>query len=335
MYTVRITAAVCAVASIAIAQGPTLRFSTESVVGVFAQDGAVLDLKQVAGGVPIAAPLVLKASVGRTDATTTASPLSISPSTLGVRIIETGTATRTGAQTVRAGTTTSTAPLQITAAPHSFRMGLAGAVQGHLLIVLSGDASASARAGVEVDVDGDGNPEYRAAVDGTTQRASIKVNGALGVAAVITTHGLADSSPFVLSSSYRLDLAVQYQPDSACVITPYGRGCGPVLTGADRIVNNQHVFTFKLTGGFPNAGVALVFGDRPINFPIPGTQCPLLANPLALVLVRSDANGEANLRVPTPGPLGGTGYMQALPFQAGTTAVRIRSSNGLRVDCDA
>ncbi len=315
---------------------PTLHLSTETAVGVFAKDGPLVDVQIVAAGTPIPVPFALNAQAGGGQASTRATPQS--PTTnLGVHIHEDGSAVRNSALSdPSAGTTSSPAASTQLSSPHAFLMDLRGALQGKIVMHLTGDATSGARAWAAVDVGADGSIEFQQAVNGNAHRAEVGVSSPSGVPVIIAMFGFADTDPGRLGSGYRADLTVEFEPDMPCAITQYGQGCGPVLDGSDTLRGNVHVFDFKVSGAFPNAPVAMVFGDRPIAVRIPGTNCPLLAFPLVLVNLRADANGDAQLGIKVAGPMSGAAYLQALPFRLSAVGgLEITSSNGLKVDCDA
>ena len=129
---------------------------------------------------------------------------------------------------------------------------------------------------------------------------------------------------------------MSYVPDRPCQFSPYGTGCGGTrLTGVDVVQGTGHVITLNVTGAFPNAPVAMVFGDRRVQFPLIGHPgCELLANPLVLINLFANPNGNVSLTTPVRGRLSGQVTIQALPFGVGPGGrLLLRASNGLLMDC--
>ncbi|MEZ5988874.1 MAG: hypothetical protein R3F30_07075 [Planctomycetota bacterium] len=121
-----------------------------------------------------------------------------------------------------------------------------------------------------------------------------------------------------------------------CTVTPFGRGCGPRLTG--KVTDNDHkVFDHALllaTTDAPAHSIGLtVIGLEQTEWKLPFMACAMLVSPHGIVLVRSDKDGNASASIPFPARDGLTAHLQQCWFQFGREGVKAVNSNGVTLSC--
>jgi hypothetical protein len=118
------------------------------------------------------------------------------------------------------------------------------------------------------------------------------------------------------------------QVTDPAVIAPYGTACGVGLTGTDTILGNgSHAVQFDVTTA-PSAPALLALGFQAVNVPIPGSLCPLLAEPLDIWFAPANGMGQASFPLAIPAAAVGRLFVQAATFDA---ALAIQTSQGLDV----
>jgi hypothetical protein len=134
--------------------------------------------------------------------------------------------------------------------------------------------------------------------------------------------------------NYFIDCFIGFTVDqtTTCTVTPYGQGCGPVLSGGSQLVGNDHVVLLKCTGGFPNGWAIPTIGTRSINLPLPG-NCSLLSNALVLTLLKSDNAGVTSETFKIRSTDLVKSYHQFLPIDLFNNQLVLKTSNGAVLEC--
>lgn len=115
-------------------------------------------------------------------------------------------------------------------------------------------------------------------------------------------------------------------------LTPYGRTCGPLLSGTVGLDGTHRRVQLDLKQGFPQAIGLTVYGDRPIEVPIPGTSCFLNTTLVGVGFFVTGASGGAThtQRVPYAAQL--TVCVQDVVLRRNVSGgFDLESSNGLKV----
>lgn len=319
-------------ATAAAAQGPSL--STQTTVGVFARSGARVQVDAIAPNTPIIAARRIEATIDVAAASLGAGPGPTPDSfALGMQ----GHASAVAAVRVEAGTTTTPLNTPPAPGPVAFLLAWRGAAR-RFHLNMDGDASGGGAASVAVDVGDNGSVEFRQAVDGSAHTFAFDLGGLGGATtARVVLNGHAQPAAMSLRGVYQLGVALNADAlaEQPCQFTNYGAGCdGLGLGGVDRIVGMTHNIELNVRGGFPNLPVVLMFGERPLDLPIPGFPCRLLVNPLVTVAIQADQNGNLdNTFFVGPG-LQGFVFFQAVVLRRTTSnTLELKTSNGARMEC--
>lgn len=289
----------------------------------------------------------LGAAISRTDAgssgiqaalTGAAASLGVGPGALPQTFVfaAAGQANANGTTRGEAGSTSEPANVPPPQGPVSFLVAWTGPVR-RMQLAMGGNANDGGSAVVALDVGDDGSVEFRRAADGSAHTFDFVLggSGASRAKLVLDTHALPTTPS---RAAYQLDVTLDTAvPDEQpCRFASYGQGCdGLGLGGTDRILGQTHNIELNVRGGYPNMPIVLLFGDRPVAFPIPGhAPCHLLVNLLVSVPIQADGNGNLdNTFLVGPG-LEGMLFVQALVLRRGANnTIELKTSNGTRMEC--
>ena len=78
-----------------------------------------------------------------------------------------------------------------------------------------------------------------------------------------------------------------------CTFTSDGAGCGPKLSGSEKLANGLVIATFKVTKAPATAHGLIAFGVKSANIKLPG-NCVIHLEPLVVVVMNSDSRGKAS-----------------------------------------
>lgn len=136
--------------------------------------------------------------------------------------------------------------------------------------------------------------------------------------------------PAVLGAGF-LGLPLVAQ-SARCVVTPYGRTCGPLLEGSVRLDGQDRRVTLSLANGYRNTFGFSVFGARSIETRIPGSDCYLLTDPVLLLPFATDARGAAQRTFSMPYEVSLLAFAQDVTFVRDPQGrLDFSSSNGVRM----
>ncbi len=265
---------------------------------------------------------------------------STSGSGAAVHVYESGVANSDGSR--RAGAGTSNDPRGGGRAPHALAWAIpapAGTVAA-VTVAWRAGASANASTGVAVDVDGDGAADFTGRVsNGSDSRSqTFRVTaGRAGFSIGIITSG--NAAVLNGSEQYAGRLSVTWlQPSTtpSCTFTAFGRPCGGTLAAQEgRTTSGGVVIQYRVSGAAANAVAVLGLGTA-LSSPVtlPGTRCPLLVNPRALINGSTDANGNAGWRLPLPVRASGLNVdAQVVTLTLGATGAQLAATNGVNTMC--
>lgn len=101
------------------------------------------------------------------------------------------------------------------------------------------------------------------------------------------------------------------QVTDPAVIASYGPSCGVGLTATDTVqADGSHALQFQVAVA-PNGPALLAFGLDAANFPIPGSLCQALLQPIDIAFAPANAFGVATFNLPLPAATVGRFYLQA------------------------
>lgn len=314
----------------AIGQGLAARMTTLTPYGNFAREANRLAFKSLPAKTPIASPgTTVAANLNNTSAATIVG-WRVRAGVASMDVSEQGT----GNAGSIAGTTRSTAAINVTQGSHELLFEIAGraGTRGLLEMWASGIAQAGSGVKMAVDVGNDNTIDFSssASTGGSFDRfersATIPRSGVLSIR-IITTASLALRSGYAV---YKTGLSVRFTPGIACDVTPYGTSCGPRLTGQTTTTGAQRTLGLELATKSPLTPGVLVIGNRRLALQIGGTRCFLLSNFVASVGFVTDAKGVASRKFAFPATLQFSLTLQDAIFPGLTS---LQTSNGLEVVC--
>ncbi|MEM7199666.1 MAG: hypothetical protein AAF628_05330 [Planctomycetota bacterium] len=302
----------------------TLRTFTD--VGLFAVDGARIDVDGIAAGTEITGATSAMAFLGREAH----AYIDARPVPGGFDIIESGSvAAFGGAVAPTAGTTQATGPGPVTPALHSYLLTAPAAPTAQELLVDFLAFWPGSQLTISVDIGNDGVLEWTAAATGQLQRQLLRLPSG-GADVRVDFDGFADLAAGSYTSNTQL--RVRDAGEQPCSITEYGLGCGPALRGSDTILGGTtHQFTMTLQNGPALAPMIWAFGAQSTSAPLPLSSCRLLIVPALVVPGTTDARGAATLQWQS-GTLLGRWFAQTVVLAEAAPA-QLTSSRGLRFDC--
>lgn len=222
---------------------------------------------------------------------------------VGMQIDEHGLATSNDANShAQAGTSDSTPRTNPPAfGAHGVRATFAArpGATGVVIILLDGRSSANAHCAAFVDVDGDGTPDWRAAVNGTTQAARFQVTaGRQGIVVGAYTDGRAGIRGQG-QEGYGASLRVFFRADATaptCTWTSFSRPCGATLVGSDQVAPGGVRIQLDVSGAPASALGLMVIGNQ-LRAPaaLPFSRCDLLVDPRITIGFVTDAAGAATM----------------------------------------
>lgn len=319
-----------ALASALAAQGPSL--ATQTSVGVFARAGARAQIDAIAPLTVITAAVRVNASVEGAAAS-----LGVGPGGPPDSFVLTAGGTAGATAIVRGEAGTTTAPMNTVPSqgPVAFLLSYRGPAR-RIRVAMGGDSTGGGMASLAVDVGDDGSVEFRQAVDGAPHGFDFLLggDGATRAKLVVNAHAVPGTNSS--RAAYQLDALFSSEApgEQPCQFTNYGQGCdGLGLGGTDRIVGQTHNIELNVRGAFPNAPVILMFGERPLDVPIPGYRCSLYVNPLVSLPIQADAQGNLDNTFFVGPELAGLIFIQAAALHVDNRVLLLRTSNGARMDC--
>lgn len=122
------------------------------------------------------------------------------------------------------------------------------------------------------------------------------------------------------------------QKGPICNVAPFGKACGPALSGKVQPHARFNVVTLQVAHGPKNGLGALVFGGHTAHHKLPGGDCILMVQPLVAVAFHTDDQGRASRTISVPADVTGTALVQAVTIARHAHA--IRSTNGLKIVCE-
>ncbi len=182
---------------------------------------------------------------------------------------------------------------------------------------------------VRVDVGADGTNDFSAA-EGDRRTVDLLVRVPRSGLLVRTYTDLYSRSSND-RAYYESDLEVEFVPPAHAQFSTWGSPCGGLtLAGSQQYRDGVHDYLLDSAGAPAFSVGAEAIGVAPLALPIPGTDCLLLVDPLIVVPIGFDANGETRLIHSLPWDLAVDVRAQVFAFEP--TQLTLLSSNGLRID---
>ena len=318
----------------------TLELWTASDISAFATDGTTTDFETVAKntqlfGATKGINLWPKVSVSKVSYSSIPVLAYTNYAGTGVNLMERGYCR--GAKTVMGGSSNSTSKANVVQGPHTYIIKVKGTkgTPGAVYVNWHSKAELGAKISGTVDIGNDNSVEYVGKANVADRKSFPMVLGSKPLEIKVTIDGsVQGTGKYEDWVNYFVDCFIGFTEDKTtkCTLTPYGKGCGPVLQGGSQLIGNDHVVQLKCTSGFPNGWAIHTIGTQAINLQLPG-NCSLLSNAVVLTLLKSDNTGmtSESFKIRSTNVL--TSYHQFLPIDVFNNQLILKASNGIKLEC--